>query len=80
MSCYRKNLIMKKNLKQILKSKKTFYFMEAHNGISAKLVEKNNFHGIWASGLTISSSMGLRDVNEMSWSQVCDILNYITLS
>lgn len=54
--------------------------MEAHNGISAKLVEKNNFHGIWASGLTISSSMGLRDVNEMSWSQVCEILNYITLS
>ncbi len=75
-----KNLIMKKNLKQILKSKKTFYFMEAHNGISAKLVEKNNFDGIWASGLTISASMGLRDVNEMSWSQVCDILNYITLS
>jgi len=71
---------MKKNLKQILKSKKTFYFMEAHNGISAKLVEKNNFDGIWASGLTISASMGLRDVNEMSWSQVCDILNYITLS
>ena len=54
--------------------------MEAHNGISAKLVEKSNFDGIWASGLTISASMGLRDVNEMSWSQVCDILNYITLS
>jgi phosphoenolpyruvate phosphomutase len=71
---------MKKNLKKILNSKKTFYFMEAHNGISAKLVEQNNFDGIWASGLTISASMGLRDVNEMSWSQVCDILNYITLS
>lgn len=75
-----KRLIMKINLKNILKSKKTFYFMEAHNGISAKLVEQNNFDGIWASGLTISASMGLRDVNEMSWSQVCDILNYITLS
>ena len=66
---------MKKNLGQILKSKKTFYFMEAHNGISAKLVEKNGFDGIWASGLTISASMGLRDVNEMSWSQVCEIFN-----
>ena len=71
---------MKKNLNQILNSKKTFYFMEAHNGISAKLVEKSGFDGIWASGLTISASMGLRDVNEMSWSQICEILNYITLS
>lgn len=71
---------MKKNLNQILNTKKTFYFMEAHNGISAKLVEKSGFDGIWASGLTISASMGLRDVNEMSWSQICEILNYITLS
>ena len=77
---YGKKLTMKNSLSKILKSKKTSFFMEAHNGISAKLVTENKFDGIWASGLTISASMGLRDVNEMSWSQVCDILNYITLS
>lgn len=70
----------KKNLNKILNSKKTNFFMEAHNGITAKLVDNYEFDGIWASGLTISASMGLRDVNEMSWSQVCDILNYMTLS
>ena len=80
MFSYGKKLTMKNSFSKILKSAKTSFFMEAHNGISAKLVSEHKFDGIWASGLTISASMGLRDVNEMSWSQVCDILNYITLS
>ena len=34
--------------------------MEAHNGLSAKIVEETGFQAIWASGLTISASLGLR--------------------
>jgi phosphoenolpyruvate phosphomutase len=52
--------------------------MEAHNGLSAKIVEEAGFQGIWASGLTISASLGLRDSNEASWSQVIDVLEYMT--
>jgi 2-methylisocitrate lyase-like PEP mutase family enzyme len=29
--------------------------MEAHNGLSAKIVEETGFSGIWASGLSISA-------------------------
>jgi phosphoenolpyruvate phosphomutase len=46
--------------------------MEAHDGISARIVEEAGFEGIWASGLTVSASFGVRDNNELSWSQVTD--------
>jgi len=61
-------------LKQLLQNKSTEFILEAHNGISAKIVEEAGFSGIWASGLTLSGSMGTRDCNEMSWS---DILNIV---
>src|SRR5438094_8476123 len=46
--------------------------MEAHSGLSARIVEEAGFEGIWGSGLTISASFGVRDNNELSWSQVVD--------
>jgi phosphoenolpyruvate phosphomutase len=52
--------------------------MEAHNAISAKIVEETGFAGIWASGLTISSSLGVRDRNEITWTQVLDTVEYMT--
>jgi phosphoenolpyruvate phosphomutase len=54
------------------------FLMEAHNGLSAKIVEEAGFQGIWASGLTISASLGLRDSNEASWTQVLDVLEYMS--
>lgn len=41
--------------------------MEAHNGLSSVIVEEAGFKGIWASGLSISASLGVRDCNEASW-------------
>ena len=52
--------------------------MEAHNGLSAKIVEEAGFKGIWASGLSISASLGVRDNNEASWTQVVDILEFMS--
>lgn len=37
--------------------------LEAHNGLSARIVEETGYPAIWASGLAISSAMGLRDCN-----------------
>ena len=54
------------------------FLMEAHSGLSAKIVEEAGFAGIWASGLAISTSLGLRDSNEASWTQVLDVLEYMT--
>lgn len=44
--------------------------MEAHNGLSAKIVEEAGFKGIWGSGLSVSAQLGVRDCNEASWTQV----------
>lgn len=63
-----------KLLKNLLKSSKPNYIMEAHNGISSQIVEKSGFKAIWASGLTLSASRGVRDANEASWSQSLDTL------
>ena len=48
------------------------FLMEAHDGLSARIVQEAGFEGIWASGLTVSASFGVRDNNELSWTQVVD--------
>jgi len=52
--------------------------MEAHNGLSAKIVDEAGFKGIWGSGLSISAAMGVRDSNEASWTQVVDQLEFMS--
>src|SRR5512140_1854655 len=52
--------------------------MEAHDGISARIVEEAGFKGIWGSGLCISAAMGVRDNNEASWTQVLDVLEFMS--
>lgn len=52
--------------------------MEAHNGLSAKIVEEAGFSGIWASGLSISASLGVRDNNEASWTQILDVVEFMS--
>ena len=53
------------------------FLMEAHSGLSAKLVEEAGFAGVWASGLSMSASLGLRDNNEASWTQVLEQAEYM---
>ena len=65
-------------LRQLLNSPDLEFIMEAHNGISARLVEDAGFKGIWASGLAISAQFGVRDSNEASWTQVVDMLEFMS--
>ena len=53
------------------------FLMEAHDGLSAKIVEEAGFPGIWASGLTVSAALGVRDSNEASWTQVLEVLEFM---
>jgi len=64
--------------RQMLTSPDLEFIMEAHNGLSAKIVEETGFKGIWASGLTISSALGVRDSNEASWTQVLEVLEFMS--
>ena len=69
-----------KKLRDLINSDKLEFVMEAHNGMSAKIVEESGFKAIWASGLCLSGSLGLRDNNEASWSQITDMLEYMVNS
>jgi len=61
----------------MLTSNRLEFLMEAHNGLSARIVREAGFHGIWASGLSISAQFGVRDNNEASWTQVVDVLEFM---
>ena len=64
-------------LRQMLLSEQLEFLMEAHNGLSARIVREAGFSGIWASGLSISAQLGVRDNNEASWTQVVDVLEFM---
>src|ERR1700688_653351 len=64
-------------LRPMLQSADLEFLMEAHNGLSARVVREAGFKGIWASGLSISAQFGVRDNNEASWTQVVDMLEFM---
>jgi phosphoenolpyruvate phosphomutase len=64
--------------RELLASPGLEFLMEAHNGLSARIVEETGFNGVWASGLCISAAMGVRDNNEASWTQVLDVLEFMS--
>ncbi|QIR41541.1 phosphoenolpyruvate mutase [Tolypothrix sp. PCC 7910] len=64
-------------LRKIINSNDLEFLVEAHNGLSSKIVQEAGFKGIWASGLSISSAMGVRDNNEASWTQVLEVLEFM---
>jgi len=64
--------------RNLLTSNELEFICEAHNGLSAKVVEETGFKGIWGSGLSISAQFGVRDNNEASWTQVVDQLEFMS--
>lgn len=67
-----------RQLRDLLESPELEFLLEAHNGISAKLVQQAGFKGIWASGLALSAQFCVRDSNEASWTQVVDMLEFMS--
>jgi phosphoenolpyruvate phosphomutase len=64
-------------LRRLLAGPGLSFLMEAHNGLSAKIAEEAGFAGIWGSGLSISASLGVRDNNEASWTQVLEVVEFM---
>jgi phosphoenolpyruvate phosphomutase len=65
-------------LRNLLQSAQTEFILEAHNGLSARIVEEAGFKGIWGSGLALSAQHAVRDNNELSWTQVVNILEFMS--
>ena len=66
-----------KRLRTLLSSDSVAVFMEAHNGLSAKLAYEAGFEALWGSGLSISAALGVRDNNEASWTQVLEVSEFM---
>ena len=62
----------------MLRSAELEFIMEAHNGLSAQIVEESGFKGIWGSGLSIAAALGVRDNNEASWTQIIEVLEFMS--
>jgi phosphoenolpyruvate phosphomutase len=61
-------------LRDLVNSNDLAFLMEAHDALSAAVAQQSGFKGLWASGLSISSSLGLRDANEASWTQIVEVV------
>lgn len=59
-------------LRALIEGPDLSFLMEAHDALSAAIAERSGFKGLWASGLSIASTLGYRDANEASWTQVLD--------
>ncbi len=62
---------------KLLTSPRLEFLCEAHNGLSARIAEDAGFAGLWASGLSISAALGVRDSNEASWTQVLEVVEFM---
>ena len=67
-----------RQFRNLLLSDQLEFICEAHNGLSAKIVQEAGFRGIWASGLSISAQFGVRDNNEASWTQILENLEFMS--
>lgn len=64
-------------LRELLERPGLDFLMEAHNGLSARIAIEAGFSGLWASGLSISAQLGVRDSNEASWTQVMEVAEFM---
>jgi len=63
--------------RRLLASPDLAFICEAHDGLSARIAEEAGFAGVWASGLSISAALGVRDNNEASWTQVLEVVEFM---
>ncbi|WP_433664299.1 isocitrate lyase/phosphoenolpyruvate mutase family protein [Nocardia sp. CA-128927] len=52
--------------------------MGAHDAVSAQIAQDAGFPGVWVSGLGLSAINGLRDSNELSWTQVMERIEMLS--
>ncbi|MFH1448176.1 MAG: isocitrate lyase/phosphoenolpyruvate mutase family protein [Candidatus Micrarchaeota archaeon] len=58
-----------RRLRRLFAKKGVIRIVGAHNGLTARLVEKNGFDGVWASGFEISTSHGVPDASILTMTQ-----------
>lgn len=52
--------------------------MGVHDGMSARIASAEGFPALWASGLCMSTALGVRDSDEAAWPQLIDLVASMT--
>lgn len=65
-------------LRHLIERPELSFLMGAHDGLSAKIAEEAGFEGLWGSGFSIAAALGVRDSNEASWTQVLEVLEFMS--
>lgn len=65
-------------LRTLLNSSEMTFIMEAHDGMSARVASSAGFSALWASGLSMSTALGLRDSDEATWTQLLDVVAHMS--
>ncbi|MEW9553279.1 phosphoenolpyruvate mutase [Nonomuraea sp. NPDC050783] len=60
-------------LRALLNGPEPAVLMGAHDGLSARVAAEAGFPALWASGLCISTALGVRDSDEASWTELLDM-------
>lgn len=60
-------------LRALLRADQPCQLMGAHDGLSARIAGSEGFEALWASGLCMSTALGVRDCDEASWSELLTI-------
>ncbi|WFU07066.1 isocitrate lyase/phosphoenolpyruvate mutase family protein (plasmid) [Rhizobium sp. CB3171] len=63
-----------KTLRDLISSPNLTHLMGAYDGLSALIATQAGFKAIWASGPSISKSLGYRDVGEASWTHLMEVV------
>ncbi len=63
----------RKQIRDLIASKRLIRLVGAHNGLTAKLVEDNGFDGVWASGLEISAARLVPDASILTMTEFLDV-------
>jgi phosphoenolpyruvate phosphomutase len=61
-------------LRRLLSHGAATQVMGVHDGMSARIAGAEGFRALWASGLCMSTALGLRDSDEASWNQVISLV------
>ncbi|MFJ5104710.1 phosphoenolpyruvate mutase [Streptomyces sp. NPDC088554] len=64
-------------LRQLLTQGTPAKIMGAHDGLSARIAADAGFDALWASGLCMSSVLGVRDSDEASWTDLLAVASRI---
>lgn len=61
-------------LRALLAEPEPTLVMGAHDGLSARIAAEAGFPALWASGLCMSTALGVRDSDEASWTDLLELV------